>query len=141
MVMARADAETAGGISVEQAFGWGPEIFALGLGLLALWFIVEPVGRTDPRAVGAVIIVALVLVGFRFVQRRHRLRVVAFPQRNYAEIFSDHKSPEQVRFTSLSILRYSFTVTFMRVFLSGVITFLFVLFEVRRGGSFLAFGV
>jgi hypothetical protein len=103
MLSAPTDAKTAGGIYVERAFSWTPEIMALMVGWVGLWCvtfgIVRPYHKdaTLNLSLGAILIsVALVLLGFRFVQRRRRLRVVAFPERNYAEIFSDDNSPQQV---------------------------------------------
>jgi hypothetical protein len=137
MVSARADVD--GGISVQRAFRWTPELIGLTigwLGLWSLWYGIAHPWKADANSAVAtspiLISIALVFLGFRFVQRRYPswsltglpapLRVVAFPERNYVEIFSTDKSREQVPFSSLAILRYSAYNSFIEVLLSGGVT-------------------
>jgi hypothetical protein len=107
-----AQADVDGGISVERTFGWGPEILALMVAWGGLLGIAAPGPNEGPILAAATMGAALVILGFRFVQRRHRLRVVAFPERNVAEIYSNGKLSQQVNFTSLAIVIQSGGNTF-----------------------------
>jgi hypothetical protein len=135
MLSAPTDAKTANGISVERAFSWTPEILAFLIAWVGLWCVTFGIVRhyhkdaTSILSLGAILIsIALVLLGFRFVQRRHRLRVVAFPERNYAEIFSDDHSPQQVPFSSINILIYRMGNTiFYELPMPACLTVLFML--------------
>jgi hypothetical protein len=108
-----ADVKAAGGFySVERVFGWGPETIALGIMWGGLLGVMAPGPNEDPMVAAGVMAVGLVLLALRFVQRRNRVRVVALPEQNYVEIFSNGRLSRRAHFTSLAIVIQSGANTF-----------------------------
>jgi hypothetical protein len=119
------DVMAAGGFSVERVFGWGPETIALGIMWGGLLGVVAPGPSEDPLVAAGVIAVGFVLLALRLLQRRNRVRVVAFPERNYVEIFSKGKLSQRARFTSLAIVIQNGANTFGPAFALTMLMFVF----------------
>src|SRR6516164_4809223 len=74
--------------------------------------VMAPGPDEDPMVAAGVMAVGLVLLALRFVQRRNRVRVVALPEQNYVEIFSNGRLSRRAHFTSLAIVIQSGANTF-----------------------------
>jgi MFS family permease len=117
-------------IAVEERLSWTPVVLAGAAGWLGIFLLAWAAGWVDSNRPtdmvglslicgGLLIVAALVVLKVRADDRRHRLRLVAFPKENYVKIFYKHKSPRQVPFNSVRILRYSAMNTAWYLFFSG----------------------
>jgi len=121
-----AHAVAADGISVERRFGWGVETIAAAIIWGGLLGVVAPGPHEDPRIAAGIMAAGLVLLGFRLVLRRNRVRVIAYPERNEAEIFTNGKLTKRVPFTSLAVVIQNGANTFGPAFALAAFTFVFL---------------
>jgi hypothetical protein len=89
--------------------------------------VMAPGPDEDPMVAAGVMAVGFVLLALRLVQRRNRMGVVALPERNYVEIFSNGRLSRRAHFTSLAIVLQSGANTFGPAFALTMLTFMFLL--------------